>query len=96
MPLCRVRIISSHNYLIHQKYIFLQVVFHLLAIFFVGPKQKKSGQGNERKPVRHGPFFIYAKEMALIGKVHYFENNVKSFFKKKFAIHSERTLGLPD
>lgn len=41
MPLCRVRIISSHNYLIHQKYIFLQVVFHLLAIFFVGPKQKK-------------------------------------------------------
>lgn len=47
------------------------------------------------KPVRHGPFFIYAKEMALMGKVHYFENNVKSFFQKKFAIHSERTL-LPD
>ena len=48
------------------------------------------------KPVRHGPFFICTKEMALMGKVHYFENNVKSFFKKKFAIHNERTLGLPD
>ena len=34
------------------------------------------------KPVRHGPFFICTKEMALMGKVHYFENNVKSFFKK--------------
>lgn len=29
-----------------------------------------------------GLFFIYAKEMALMGKVHYFENNVNSFFKK--------------
>ena len=42
-----------------------------------------------------GLFFIYAKEMALIGKVHYFENNVKSFFKKSSPYTVNEPWGRP-
>lgn len=47
------------------------------------------------KPVRYGPFFIYAKEMALMVKVHYFGNNVKSFFKKSSPYTVNEPWGCP-
>ena len=96
MPLCRVRIISSHNYLIHQKHVFLQVFFSHFSDIFCRPKTKKPDREMSEKPVRHGPFFIYAKEMALMGENTLFRKQCQIFFQKKFAIHSEQTLGLPD